>query len=201
MKNLELIYKEMKSLIDDLQYHWKEKTEKEVEYLCKEMDKISRGENAWFRKDALSDPDLPKELLRIGDVFNNNHIVLEGIISYIHNMFTRYGLIISDDIYGFLLKNIKNKKVAYSLITFITDVPQFNHYEYKWEYILSIPNIAPKKKSILFFHRIINKRFTEIPEALKSNVIKIFQDYLDKNPDLHEYTKEEYEEIIKKLQQ
>ena len=201
MKNLELIYKEMKSLIDDLQYHWREKTEKEVEDLCKKMSNIARGENSWFRRDALSDPGLPEELLHIGDAFNNNPVVLEGIISYIHNMFTRYGLIISDDIYEFLLKNLKNKKVAYYLITFITDVPQFEEYEHKWEYILSIPNIAPKKKSILFFSRIIKDVFEKIPETIKKDVIKIFQDYLDKNPDLHEYTKKEYREIIQKLKQ
>jgi hypothetical protein len=40
-----------------------------------------------------------------------------------------------------------------------------------------------------------------MPSAIKKDAIKIFQDYLDKNPDLHEYTKEEYRMIIKKLEQ
>lgn len=201
MDKRELLYKEMKGIIDDLQHHWKEKTGKEVQDLCKKMGKIARGENAWYRADALSDPNLPKELLHIANAFNSNHIILQEIISSIDEMHSRYGLIISDDIYEFLLKNTKNKKVAYYIATFITDVPQFENSENKWEYILSIPHFAPKNNSRLLFHRIIDQRFTEIPESLKIEVIKIFQDYLDKNPDLHQYTKEEYEEIIKKLKQ
>ncbi len=211
MDKRELLYKEMKGIIDDLQHHWKEKTEKEVQELCKKMGKIARGENAWYRADALSNPNLPQELLRIGDAFNNNLIILRDIIISIDEMNTRYGLIISDDIFLFLLKYISNKKVAFFIAAFITTVPQFKNYENKWDYILSIPNMTPKKDSIDIFRRIINKVLakvpetlailTKIPETLKNDVIKVFQDYLDKNPDLHQYTKEEYEEIIKKLKQ
>jgi hypothetical protein len=146
MDKRELLYKEMKSVIDDLQHHWKKKTEKEVEDLCKKMDKIARGENAWYRADALSDPSLPEELLHIGNAFNNNHIILQGIISSIDEMNSRYGLTISDNIFEFLLKHIQNKKVAFYIANFITEVPQFKNYDKKWEYILSIPNFAPKKK-------------------------------------------------------
>mgnify|MGYP000281771719 CR=1 FL=1 len=199
MEKRELLYKEMKSVIDDLQYNWKEKTEKEIQDLCKKMGKIARGENAWYRANALSDPNLPEELLRIGNIFSNNHIILQEIISSIKGMHTRYELIISDDIYEFLLKNARHRKVAYVVATFITDVPQFEDYEGKWEYILSIPNFPPKKDSIDIFYRVIKKILMKAPKTVKVNAIEIFQDYLDKNQDLDEYTKEEYEGIIKKL--
>lgn len=104
-----------------------------------------------FRKKILSEEKLLNSLLEIGNKYKDNTHILIEIISSISNMHDRYGMKISDKAFEFILAHTKNKKVNFYISIVITKLPQFEFYKDKWEYIMSIPNIAPRKNQYLHF--------------------------------------------------
>lgn len=191
--------KELKEVINPLQNNWNNLSEKDLESLLKKFGKITRDETSQLKKEILSEGAIAKTLLGIASKYYNNSKMLTEIISSIDNMHNRYGLEITNDIFEFLTEQTKNKKVNYYVSIFITSLPQFEKYEYKWDYILSIPDIAPKKKSINIFYRVINNNVEDIPNKDKMNVIKVFEAFLNDNPDLHKTIIEKYSSMIDKL--
>ena len=115
-------------------------------------------------------------------------------------MYDRYDLEISDEIFNFLILQTKNKKVNFYVSIFINELPQFALYKDKREYVMSIPNIAPKDKSRGTFYRVINDNIDIIPNQLKMEIIKIFENYIDKS-NLHPYTVTQYLELIQRLKE
>ena len=66
------------------------------------------------------------------------------------------------------------------------------------EYIMSIPNIAPREKSILTFYNIINKNIDNLPSKYKPVIVAYFKKVISKYT-LHISNIEKYQELIKKL--
>jgi len=151
-----------------------------------------------LRKSTLSDSELSKALLEIGEKHNTNSKILIEIVSLIDNMKKRYNLEITDNIFQFLITQTKHKKVNFYVSIFITELPQFLNYDQKWEYIISIPDIAPKNKSINTFYRIITNNIDNIPKNYKIDAIKIFEKNIH-NSNLHETTANKYLKIITEL--
>lgn len=197
-KYQEKVDKEFIEVINPIRNNWNSFTEKELEILLKKFGSICRDETSLLRKRILSDYELAKALLEIGDKYNNNSKILIEIVSSINNMNKRYGLEITDDIFQFLITLTKNKKVNFYVSIFITELSQFESYNYKWDYIMSIPNIAPKEKSINTFYRIINDNINKLPDDYKTDAIKIFEKALH-NSNLHETTINKYLKIIAEL--
>lgn len=197
-KYQEKVDKEVIEIINPIHNNWDNFTEKELEILLKKFGNVCRDETSLLRKSILSDNELAKDLLEIGDKYNNNFKILIEIVSSINNMNKRYGLEITDDIFKFLITQTKNKKVNFYVSIFITELPQFVSYAHKWDYIMSIPNIAPKEKSINTFYRIINDNINNIPDRYKIDAIKIFDKTL-LNSNLHETTVKKYSKIIIEL--
>jgi hypothetical protein len=198
-KYFEEFEKELEEVINPLQNNWNNLSENDLESLLKKFGKITRDETSQLRKEVLSEGAIAKTLLGIANKYYNNSKMLTEIISSIDNMHNRYGLEITNDIFEFLAEQTKNKKVNFYVSIFITSLPQFEKYKYKWDYILSIPDIAPKKKSINTFYSVINNNVEDMPNKDKTNVIKIFEAFLNDNPNLHKTTIEKYSSMINKL--
>ena len=190
--------REITEVINPVHYHWKEFAEKELEILMKKFGNICRSETSMFRNEILSDSVLAENLLQIGNAYSNNNIILREIVSSISNMYQRYDLKITDEIFQFLLKLTKNRKINFYISICITKMSQFDNYIHKWDYIMSIPAIAPRYNSRDTFYRVINDRIDLIPDELKPTIIAIFEKYLE-NPKLHKYTKETYSDLIENL--
>lgn len=191
------IDKEILEVINPIRNNWNNFTEEELENLLKKFGNICRDETSVLRKDILSDDELLSSLIKIGNKYNNPKILIE-IVSSINNMIERYNLKITDKAFQFLLSQTKNRKVNFYVSIFITRLSQFADYEQKWDYIMSIPNIAPKKKSINTFYRVIKDNLNNIPNKFKPDIINILERHLD-TPNLHETTIKKYLEIILQL--
>jgi hypothetical protein len=192
--------KEVDEIINPIHYHWKEFTESELEVLIKKFGNICRDETSVFKKEILSDNNLVEILLEIANTYEHNNRILIEIVSSINNMHVRYDLKITNSVFQFLIDQTKNKKVNFYVSIFISRVPQFNNYKYKWKYIMSVPNIAPKNKSRTTFYHIINDNINAVPNELKNEIIMIFENYIE-NLKLHPYTISQYSAIIEKLKE
>lgn len=107
----------------------------------------------------------------------------------------RYDLEITDEIFQFLVAQTNNKKVNFYVSIFITELSQFANYAHKWDYVMSIPSIAPRGKSINTFYRVVSKNLSSFPESRKYAAIKVFEKALC-NSNLHEATVNKYLDII-----
>ncbi|GHT71765.1 hypothetical protein AGMMS50239_41050 [Bacteroidia bacterium] len=198
-KYQEKIEKEITEVINPIYNNWNFILEKEMEVLLKKFGNICRDETSLLRKSILANNELVEILLKIGDKYYNNSKILIEIVSSIDNIHKRYDLEITDKVFQFLIAQTKNNKVNFYVSIFITELPLFVNYDHKWDYIMSIPKIAPMKKSINTFYRIISNNISSIPEIYKNNVIKIFKTVLDQS-NLHEVTIKNYKKIINILE-
>ena len=169
-----------------------------MQKMLKKFGNICRDETSVLRKKILSEEKLLDSLLEIGNKYKDNTHILIEIISSIYNMHDRYGMKISDKTFKFLLAHTKNKKLNFYISIFITKLPQFEFYKNKWEYIMSIPNIAPREKSISTFYNIIDKNIDNLPSKYKPVIIAYFKKVISKYT-LHISNVEKYQELIKKL--
>jgi hypothetical protein len=193
--------KEMEEIVSPLLNKWDKLSEQEIERLLKKFgNRIVRSEYSVFHKYLLSDNDFAEILLEIGNTYYNNDKILIEIVSAINNMFERYELKITDKIFQFIINQTNNKKVNFYVSIFISRLPQFNNYEYKWKYIMSVPNITPRDKSRNTFYHIINENINVIPEELKPKIITIFESYIEKF-NLHPSTIIQYSAIIQKIRE
>ncbi len=85
--------------------------------------------------------------------------MLINIISSIENMVWRYKLYPSDKVFNFFKEATTLKKVNYYVSLNISSFPQYNSWEERWDYLISTPNISPKKKSIENFHTEVKKYY------------------------------------------
>ncbi len=200
-KYFEEFEKELEEIIIPLKNNWETLSEKELDNLLSKFGKITRNETSQLRKKVLSESDTANTLLNIGLKYHSNNKILIEIISSINNMHSRYNLKITNDIFAFLLEQTKNKKVNFYISIFITELAQFKKYEKRYEYIISIPQIAPKKKSINTFYRVVNDNINDMSQEYKMSAIKTFETFLDNNPEIHETSREKYSVMISKLKE
>ena len=88
----------------------------------------------------------------------------------------------------------KDKKVNYYVSLNISSFPQFSTWEDKWEYLLSMPLISPKKKSIVNFHREVKKLLSSnehIPSDILKKIIETLKSQISSN-ELSEYSRVDY---------
>ena len=149
--------------------------------LVKKIEKASRGEFGDEPIQFFSDPMLIQRLINIGVMYGENMEVLAEVIATLSQITKRCD-VKSSNIYEFLLAYIdnKNKKVKKMVAYTIPFFPQFDEYSCKWEYILQIPYIAPKKESIHVFRWVIECNLQKIPEDIKEKTIDIFRDFIEK---------------------
>jgi hypothetical protein len=198
-EKLQLKIKNLSILISKIQ-NWKLIHEFELEKVINQFEKIPREEVSIFYRDYFTN-NLVEELIRIGMVYENNTNILCNIISSLGNMTFRYKLEITDNIYDFFIRYKKHKKVNYYISIFMFNFPQFKICEDKWEYIISIPNIAPVKKSKDNFRIIVKRLITnneKIPDKYKKEMTKLLKSFLESD-NMSEYSKNEYNSLIEDL--
>jgi hypothetical protein len=149
--------------------------ETELEEIIKQFEKVPREEvyQCYFK---FLTNEIAKKLLQIGEKYSNNTNITWHIISALGNLIERYNVEPSDKLYSFFLQCSNKPKVDYFVALHINVFPQFNASKDKWEYIFSILNIRPKKKSF-------NAFYTQIRRVLQKNEI-IPNEYLEKITDV-----------------
>lgn len=180
---------------------WKTNDEASLGKLVAEFEKIPRQEFSKFYTPVLSDNSLAETLVEIGEEYASDAALLSNIVSGIGVMVMRYELKPSDKVFNFFLEAAKNKKANFYVSLYISFFPQFETWDGKWDYLLSIPNIAPKKKSMDNFHTEM-KRLIKRNENIPSHVVTKAVGILDahtKSEGVGDYTRKEYINTIKSL--
>ncbi len=192
--------KEMNALIKDLK-NWRDLDEHEIEKKIERFEQIPRDEWSKYRTEALSEASLGEELKLIAKTYHKNSKILRNVVSSLGNQIERYNLSPSDSIYEFFLENRNHKGVNFYIVLFLTTFPQFEEYPGKWDFIMSIPKIAPQKKTReIFYKEIKNRRINELPNEYKVDVVQFFKSCIANNETIGEYTKNKYEGLINMLE-
>ena len=162
------------------------------------LERLSRNEtNSEYLK-FFANAILARKLIEIGDYNKSNITLLCNILSLMGNMFRRYKLEITNEIWNFYLSCINIKDAKYYVYLFLPIFPQFKNYNLKWEFICNMPNISPKKHSRENFYALIkhyaNSKIV-IPKEYKNKIINKFRDFL-KDDKIGDYTKSNYIQLI-----
>ena len=142
--------KTLEDLRDKL-YLWKSYNEEDLEKIMSAFEKFPRREFLHSIFPILTDAILAEHLVAIGKIFLTNTHMLINIISSIGNMVWRYKLYPSDKVFNFFKEATTHKKVNYYVSLNISSFPQYSSWEGRWDYLISIPNISPKRKTIKKF--------------------------------------------------
>nr|WP_295873650.1 hypothetical protein [uncultured Chitinophaga sp.] len=174
--------------------NWQHLTEPELETSVREFEKIPRAEVSTFYTPVLSNNDLGAILVAIGRQFPENTKLQVNVVSALGNMVLRYGLTPTDAMFDYLVATVDNRKVNFYVALHIRVFPQYQTWDRKWEYLLSVPDIAPRKKSFVVFYDTVRQQLEKhdiMPLAVKQVVIKKIQAQLE-DENLHPYLKDDY---------
>ncbi|MEK4424961.1 hypothetical protein [Solibacillus sp. FSL K6-1523] len=167
--------------------------------LIKKVEREVRQEIGIDSKAFFLNPTITKRLIKIGQKYNDNDKILEEAIRTVTTISVRFD-VKTQNVYDFLISYIesKNNKIKLVLASCVPLLPQFDYYEKKWDYVLSIPTIPPKKESMDIFRRVIKRKIDEVPSEQKENIITIMENFTNKE-NLHSVVREYYIEVIEQL--
>ena len=192
MDKIELKIERVSMLLHDI-HKWKSFSESELKNVIKQFEKYPREEISRFYIPYFTD-DLVENMIQIGKANKKDTDMLCNLISILGNIIVRYNVKSTDEVFDFFVKLSHVKKVNYYVSLFIVYLPQFKVWENKWYYIISIPNIAPKKRSrdnfFLVVKRLINNG-ENIPEEYKPTIRSLLYSFIEDN-NLSNHTKNEY---------
>ena len=194
--------KTLEDLKDKL-YLWKSYNEENLEKIVSEFEKFPRKEFSISYIPMLTDSLLAEHLITIGKTFPANTHMLINIISSIGNMVGRYKLYPTDKVFDFFKEATTHKKVNYYVSLNISSFPQYTSWEERWDYLISIPNISPKKKSIVNFHTEVKKMLSAkgiIPFQVAEKIVIILKNHINTG-ELSDYSIEDYLNTIHALEQ
>ncbi|NML41698.1 hypothetical protein HHL17_31220 [Chitinophaga sp. G-6-1-13] len=183
----------LQSLKDKL-LNWQQLSEQELEAYIREFEKIPRAEVSTFYTPVLSDNELGAILVAIGRQFPDNTKLQVNVVSALGNMVWRYGLTPTDVMFDFLVAASSNRKVNFYVALHIRVFPQYQTWSRKWEYLMSVPEIAPRKKAFVVFYDTVKQQLEKhdiMPLEVKLVIIKKIQAQLE-DEDLHPYLKDDY---------
>ncbi|GAB0170612.1 hypothetical protein LSPCS325_40490 [Lysinibacillus sp. CTST325] len=170
--------------------------------LLKNIEEESRQEIGTDKIAFFSNPIIIERLIKIGQKYEGDDKILEEAIRTVTIISERFD-VKTQNLSDFMISHIesKNNKIKYVIASYFPFLPQFNDYNEKWEYILSIPTILPKSESIHIFRRVIERRIDEIPSELRKNIIKIMENFVfrKKNETLDDDIFDQFMDILNKL--
>lgn len=200
MKNLEKNIILLDSITNEIKYHNDSITESELFLLIKKLEALVRKEMSVHYACYFTDADLAEEIISICNRSTVDYKNMINIVSLLGSMVSRYGLSASDKLFHMFISLANTKGVSYYVSLFITRFPQFQVYTGRWDYLVSIPLIAPKAKSRRNFYGEI-KRLLEldenIPSFYKKKIICILAGFLNIEQDSCYWT--DYQNIISLL--
>ena len=177
--------------------------ETQLQELMKEFEKFPRKEFSFFYVPILVDKTLIENIIEIGETFQANSNISINVISSLGCIVRRYKLKPSSKVFELFTKAIKNRKVNYYVSLHISAFPQYSTWEDKWNYLLSMPQIAPRKKSMVNFHHEIKRMLGSndyIPSEVIKETITMLKSHIS-SAELSKYSKDEYLNTINLLEQ
>lgn len=205
--NQKVTFMEQKiKILEDLKdklYLWKSYNEEDLEKIISAFEKFPRKEFSTFYIPILTDTLLAEHLVAIGKTFPTNTYMLINIISSIGNMVWRYKLHPTDKVFEFFKEAAFHKKVDYYVSLNISYFPQYIFWKRRWDYLISIPNISPKKKSIENFHTEVKKILStkeKIPFQVTKELLTILKNHINTTK-MSDYLIKNYLNTIHKLEQ
>ena len=181
--------------------NWKAYDETQLQKLMTAFEKFPRKEFSLSYVPILVDKSFIENIVEIGETYQANSSILINVISSLGNIVKRYGLNPSSGTFELFKKAMKNKKANYYASLHISSFPQYRTWEDKWNYLLSIPKIAPKKKSMVNFHGEIKQMLGSkdvVPLEFIKETIAIQHSHIG-SAELSEYSKDEYSNTINTL--
>ena len=153
--------------------------EKEALIFIKIIEKTTRMESNIYRKEFFSQHNLYMQLIRIADKYNEYDSIIEQILWALGEISKRYK--VSDNsIFNFFVKyiNSSNRKIKLAVAAGIIFMPQFDNYKGRWDFILNMPTIPPKSKSMRLFRIAVDNRISEITNDFKEKIIYMINDFI-----------------------
>ena len=191
---------ELESVVNQLNGWTSEQGKDSLAVLISQLEKFSRMERTESFKELLSNPNLSERMLEFAKYGCDDVDIVINVVSTLGNMIDRYGLPPSDSIFDFFVDLMDEKKVAYYVSIFITKFPQFKRIPSRWDYIVSIPRIAPRSDSAKNFYAEIQRAIKGdeiIPSEYKKKIISILEDFSSKTKS--KVMEEEYRKTISYL--
>jgi hypothetical protein len=153
--------------------------------ISKRLEKQVRSEwgvcsDVFFRM-----PSVINFVIELGNRFEGNDKILENVISILHHSALRPSKMKTPLMYDFMLKHkdCKPNRAKRLIADTIPYFAEFDDYDKKWEYIMAIPKIAPKKDSRNVFRRVLENKSEQIPDELKPQIIAVLDNIIEKyNP-------------------
>jgi hypothetical protein len=157
-------------------------SEEDGEKISRKLMLEAAGEFTKARDDFFSNFENIDQIIKMGYKFRGNDKIVFQVITALGFSVQSYGQASSVGIFDYMIGHLnnKNKKVKMAIARFLPSMIQFDEYEEKWEYIISIPQIPPKMDSRVYFCHALHKRYDQIPEQIKNRVIENLQAYLSK---------------------
>ncbi len=171
---------ELESVVNQLNSWTSEQGKESLATLISQLEKFSRMERAESFREFLSNPDFSEKILGFAKYGRDDVDVVINVVSALGNMIDRYDLPPSDSIFDFFFDLMDEKKVAYYVSLFITKFPQFKKNPSRWDYIVSIPRIAPRSDSAKNFYAEIQRSIKAgeiIPLEHKKKIVAILDDF------------------------
>ncbi|WP_409340279.1 hypothetical protein [Paenibacillus sp. MBLB4367] len=191
-KNIENI-----SLLKEKISDWHKLSEEELFLAVKEFEKTPRLEVSIYYQDLFNDPKFSKILLDIYIRHKDNTKLVVLLVSAIGNMIQRYDLPETKEIYEFMLENSDKSNIGPYVAIFLPKLKYFDIYDRKWEYIMNIKKMSPKKVAESSFETIMDLYLEKIPEQYKKEAIEYFNKKVEASN--NEYGKQYYQDIINKI--
>jgi len=174
---------ELESVVGQLNDWTSEQGGESLGILISRLEQFSRMERSESFKEFLSNPELSDKLLELAKSNRDDVAVVINVVSALGNMIERYDLPPSDSIFDFFVGLMGEKKVAYYVSIFITKFPQFKKLPSRWDYIVSIPRIAPRSDSAKNFYAEIKRTIKDgeiIPSDYREKIVAILYDFSSK---------------------
>ena len=178
-------------------------TEEEAYQLILDIKKLAYGEQGDQTIEFFNNSLLFTSLIYLGDKYQSNEKLLAELVSVIgvqvrfkdhHDM--------ENSNYHFLFKHKyhKSKKIQFLVASYLYEYPNFqDEWEGKWDYILHLPNLAPKKHSKDFFIWAMYRNKENIPNVFKDKFLNKMEQILNKGYFISENTQVKCDEILNNL--
>ena len=190
------IDQEFQNTIYPLVQNWKQYSEEEIEKLIKESAQTCRKEFSIYREKLIREiKDFADILLAIAKFYENNTLIIVEILSSWYCLYNQYGVNLSEEIFKYLMSLKKGNNVRLYTAILIIQLPLLKSYEDKWEYILSISNIAPRRKSISVFYNAVWNNKEMIPIQYREKINTVLRESIEKYH-LHPTTVDKYTKLI-----
>lgn len=211
MSRIKKTLEDAQNVLKNLQFH----SINDALFFVDSIEKATRLEIGKKVVEFLSNPNLVNALIEVAELYGDNEEILEKTLWSLSQISTRgFWAIrqyndynydfdsVTPKIYNLFLKyrNIPNNDgIRLTISEGIIELPEFEEFPEKWEYIISLANIVPQKKSLKVFRYFVGKNIENIPDNIKDSIRIILNSYLDETS-LDITTRKLYEDTVSRIE-